>query len=172
MDNPRYNFGLIDSIKAEAIGEPGQRRFRITVSAGNVSADLWLEKTQLFRLSVVIKQEIINVGYSEQIYEAQSTDNISNMDSKEPDSFEIDVGNINLFYIQEENIFSISVYGLENDTGPEIHLSFKIHKEQLNLFADQAQEVCAAGRPLCPLCNSPMGVEPHRCARSNGHHAN
>ena len=55
MDNPRYNLGLIDSIRAEAIGEPGQRRFRIIVSSGNLSADLWLEKTQLFRLSVVIK---------------------------------------------------------------------------------------------------------------------
>ena len=172
MDNPRYDFGLIDSIRADAIGEPGQRRFRIIVSVGNVSANLWLEKTQLFRLSVVIKQEIINIGYSEQTYESSSTGNISDIDSKEPDPFEIDVDNINLLYIQEESLFSISVYGLENDTEPETHLVFKIQKEQLNLFADQAQEVCAAGRPLCPLCNSPMGDEPHRCARSNGHHPN
>ena len=67
MDNRRYDFGLIDSIRADAIGEPGQRRFRIIVSIGNVSANLWLEKTQLFRLSVVIKQEIINIGYSEPV---------------------------------------------------------------------------------------------------------
>ena len=172
MDNPRYNLGLIDSIRAEAIGEPGQRRFRIIVSSGNLSADLWLEKTQLFRLSVVIKQEIINVGYSEKIHETPSTGDISDEGSRGPDSFSIDVGNINLFYIQEENLFSISVYGLENNTEPETHLVFKIHNERLNLFADQAQEVCAAGRPLCPLCNSPMGDEPHRCARSNGHHPN
>tara|TARA_B100000745_G_scaffold221626_1_gene147771 strand:- start:421 stop:939 length:519 start_codon:yes stop_codon:yes gene_type:complete len=172
MDNPRYDFGLIDYIKADAIGEPGQRRFRIIVSVRNVSADLWLEKTQLFRLSVVIKQEIINIGYSEATYKAPSIENTSDLESEGLDSFEIDTGNINLFYIKEENLFSISVDGLENDTEAGTHLVFKISKEQLNLFADQAQEICAAGRPLCPLCNSPMGNEPHRCARSNGHHPN
>ena len=163
---------LIDYIKADAIGEPGQRRFRIIVSVRNVSVDLWLEKTQLFRLSVVIKQEIINIGYSEATYKAPSIENTSDLESEGLDSFEIDTGNINLFYIKEENLFSISVDGLENDTEAGTHLVFKISKEQLNLFADQAQEICAAGRPLCPLCNSPMGNEPHRCARSNGHHPN
>ena len=124
MDNPRYDFGLIDYIKADAIGEPGQRRFRIIVSVRNVSADLWLEKTQLFRLSVVIKQEIINIGYSEATYKAPSIENTSDLESEGLDSFEIDTGNINLFYIKEENLFSISVDGLENDTEAGTHLAF------------------------------------------------
>ena len=41
---------------------------------------------------------------------------------------------------------------------------------QIKSFADEALRVCAAGRPLCPLCGAPMDQSGHVCPRSNGHH--
>ena len=36
-------------------------------------------------------------------------------------------------------------------------------------FAEEALRVCAAGRPLCPLCGGPMDPNGHPCPRTNGH---
>ena len=172
MPNPKYNFDSIDSMKAEAIGPPGQRRFKIAVVGRHGSADLWLEKNQLLRLSVAIKQEIINIGSPEPVYQAQSAEYTRDPNREEFASFEIDIGNISLLHMQKQNLFAISVYEIEDTAETEPYLEFTMPVQQLNLFAEQAQELCAAGRPLCPLCNSPMGTETHRCARSNGHNSN
>ena len=170
MADARYNFGSLESIKAEAIGEPGQRQFRIVVNSTAGQASLWLEKNQLFRLSVVIKQSLITL--------AQETTS-SNILSDEPlqtsndtHYLEIEVGNITLSHEPNENLFSVSVHNLDEPPEGEARLIYKMSPKQMSDFADEAQEVCAAGRPLCPLCNSPIGQDPHRCARSNGHNAN
>ena len=42
--------------------------------------------------------------------------------------------------------------------------------DQLKLLSERALEVCAAGRPRCPLCGTPMGPEGHQCVRTNGYH--
>jgi len=56
MPDPKNLFGLIHNIRAEAIGTPGQRRFRLIVEGNPGIAHLWLEKGQLMQLSVIIQQ--------------------------------------------------------------------------------------------------------------------
>ena len=50
------DFGMVDAVDAEAIGEPGQRTFRIRVRSGVNYAALWLEKEQLSALGRGISQ--------------------------------------------------------------------------------------------------------------------
>ena len=38
------DLGLVDAVDAEAIGQPGQRTFRLRARAGDQYAALWLEK--------------------------------------------------------------------------------------------------------------------------------
>lgn len=52
----RREFDDIVHIEAEAIGQPGQRRFRIALATETESAFLWLEKQQLQALGLAFEQ--------------------------------------------------------------------------------------------------------------------
>ena len=41
------DFGIVEILGAEAVGQPGQRRFRIYVQAHRNSAIMWMEKEHL-----------------------------------------------------------------------------------------------------------------------------
>src|SRR5689334_10476609 len=50
------DLGLVDAVDAEAIGEPGQRTFRVRARTGTTYAALWLEKESLASLGRAISQ--------------------------------------------------------------------------------------------------------------------
>ena len=57
MTESHNQFGHITSFKADAIGQPGERRFRLLAEAADGrTAVLWLEKEQLFNLAVALKR--------------------------------------------------------------------------------------------------------------------
>src|SRR3990170_5587109 len=51
-----WDFGRAELLEPEAIGEPGQRTFRLRVISGSEAASLWLEKEQLIALTLAIRQ--------------------------------------------------------------------------------------------------------------------
>jgi hypothetical protein len=58
-------FGPLAHISAEAIGQPGQRRFRLrALSEEGDSASLWLEKEQLVALGEAIENVLKQEGYT------------------------------------------------------------------------------------------------------------
>ena len=50
------DFGLVDAVDAESIGEPGQRIFRVRVVKQGQYAAIWLEKQELAQLGRSISQ--------------------------------------------------------------------------------------------------------------------
>ena len=54
MAIPKAEFTKVTGLRAEALGEPGQRTFRILVDSDSSSATMWLEKEQLFQLALAI----------------------------------------------------------------------------------------------------------------------
>ena len=50
------DFGLVEAVDAEAIGEPGQRTFRIRARVGDSYGALWIEKEQLAQLGRLFSQ--------------------------------------------------------------------------------------------------------------------
>ena len=56
MAKAKMEFTEVSSLRAEALGEPGQRTFRIVVGSSSESAVIWLEKGQLFQLALAINQ--------------------------------------------------------------------------------------------------------------------
>jgi len=169
MADAKYDFGLVDAVKAEALGEPGQRRFRLLLEGPGGSASLWLEKNQLFQLSVVIQQMLASLSLQEsserhpQLWPGPL--------GQENTSMEFNVGNLSLSHDSEKDLFLIEAHSIEDDQEEEALLGFWTSRPQLEGLADEAQTVCAAGRPLCTLCSAPMGPEAHICPRSNGHHS-
>ena len=169
MADAKYDFGLVDAVKAEALGKPGQRRFRLILEGSGGSASLWLEKNQLFQLSVGIQQMLASLSLQESS-EGHPQLGPGPLGQKNT-SMEFNVGNLSLGHDPEKDLFLIEAHNIEDDQEEEALLRFWTSRPQLEGLANEAQTVCAAGRPLCPLCSAPMGPEAHICPRSNGHNS-
>lgn len=161
--------GPLIHISAEAIGRPGQRRFRLrAMNAAGESASLWLEKEQLAALGDAVETVLRDEGYR---YQRQPLDDRETMPVF-PLSAGIDtrIGQLSMGVNHEnQRIVLVATETADPDEpGTTVSLEFEFRRgyELRREIAD----VVAAGRPPCPLCTAPMDPEGHVCVRSNGHH--
>ena len=166
MADAKHELGLVDAVKAEAIGVPGQRRFRLLLEGPGGNACLWLEKGQLFQLSLAIQQMLARAD-AEQAAQADRPE--YSPAASNPASFEFDVGNLSLGHEPAGDLFIIEAFDREDDDDDEALLGFWASRSQMEELAEEAQAVCAAGRPLCPLCSGPIDAAGHMCVRTDGH---
>ncbi|HEX6031783.1 MAG TPA: DUF3090 family protein [Tepidiformaceae bacterium] len=161
--------GPVVQISAEAIGQPGQRRFRLqALSAEGDSASLWLEKEQLVALGEAIENVLKQEGYQYQRLP---------LDDAEPEpvfplSAQIDFQLIQLSMGVNRETQRIVLIGA--DSAPEeddaISVTMEIDYRRGYELRRQIADVVSAGRPPCPLCGAPLDPSGHICPRSNGHH--
>ena len=167
MASPQAEFTSMSSIKPEALGEPGQRTFRLLVEDVAGSAMIWMEKEQLFQLAMAITR-------LQAILPSSGKDNPETPGGEGESSgphLEFTVGKMVLGHEGNSDRFVIDAYdaGVEEseDAGPTVRLWGL--RGQLRTFAAEALKVCASGRPICPLCSEPVDSTGHKCARVNGH---
>ncbi len=162
--------GPVIHVSAEAVGQPGQRRFRLrALNDQGESVSLWLEKEQLSALGEAIEGLLKNEGYQYQRLP---------LDDMEPEpvlpldaSLEIQVLQLSLGINRSvERIVLIGGDRSDPDEADAMTLSFEFEFRKAYELRRQIAEVVAAGRPSCPLCTAPMDPEGHVCVRSNGHH--
>src|ERR1700686_1122002 len=55
------DLGPVNVIGADAVGGPGQRRFRLYAQAGTRSVIMWMEKEQLTRLSLALDRAMAQI---------------------------------------------------------------------------------------------------------------
>ena len=84
-------------------------------------------------------------------------------------SLDFKVGKVVLGHDGGSGLFLLDVHEAEADEEPPMVRVWG-ERPQLSAFADDALKVCAAGRPLCPLCGGPINPDGHSCPRVNGHH--
>ena len=165
MSEASAEFTNVSSLKPEALGEPGQRTFRILVDGESSSAVLWLEKEQLFQLAVAITQLSAIVPEMEPVRSRE-------MDDREvaPATYvEFKLGKLSLGHDGRSGWFIIDAHDVEGEEEAPPTVRVYSDGRQMAAFAQEALRVCAAGRPLCPLCSAPVDRDGHRCPRSNGH---
>lgn len=162
------DLGPLIHISAEAIGRPGQRRFRLRVVNGSgFAASLWLEKEQLNALGDAIETVLDDEGYD---YVPLSPDDAPPR-LEAPQSFDLD---LQLFQLsmgvnsEDRRIVLIAADG-PPDADDTIGLTMEFDYRSGYELRQQIAEVIAAGRPLCPLCTAPMDPGGHMCVRRNGH---
>jgi len=163
------DFGLVDAVDAEAIGQPGQRTFRLRARSGDSYAALWLEKEQLAQLGRLFSQLIADRSRQR----GQPTGTVD------------PVGN---FPLQPEVDLHVARLGLDYDTDQE-HVILLADDQsalehgaspafRMEMSRDQAvhamrviETAVAGGRPLCALCHQPLEYEgqAHFCPGGNGH---
>ncbi|HLX56056.1 MAG TPA: DUF3090 family protein [Ktedonobacteraceae bacterium] len=178
------DLGPVSIFGAEAIGEPGQRRFRLYALAGTRSAIMWIEKEQLNTLSLALDRALA------QITEGNVLRTVAQVEPKlapegmpadfpgQP-TFEFQVGQIRIGYDEGRNLLAMIAAPIEIllERGQEPRAIIR-EDEAISIFftLQQAQALTGSisvlvvsGRPVCPLCNAPLDGGPHACVRQNGH---
>ena len=182
MSEEQLDFGRAQLVGAEAIGEPGNRRFRIYVRSARGAASLWLEREQLDALGQAMEQLIARITRGlalriEAVAKAPKPPGAPADFPEEPD-VEFPVGNMQLGYDEAHDRTLLRAGPLiliERDgeyfANDEMDLPFSVvfsrsQAEQLTLHI---RGIIAAGRPRCPFCDKPMGPN-HMCDKQNGFH--
>lgn len=162
-----WDFGRADLLEAEAIGEPGNRTFRLRVLSRGDAASLWLEKEQLAALTLAIRQLL------EQTDDDDADGDLEHdlIGSRFPQSPSVDfkLGKLGIGYDEALRIVTIFAYEVESENDAAPTFSCQITRAQCRSFADHAEETISAGRPLCVVCGTPIDKDGHRCQRRNGH---
>lgn len=179
------DLGTAHIVGAEAIGQPGQRRFRLFARTRTYAAILWVEKQQLLDLSLVIDRLLAQASQGGILrVEAQagaprSVNKDLPDDFPMPPDYDFQVGQLRLDFDTARESFVLAAVPfevIENEEGElepllqdEEALSFQFTLEQARELTSRIEFLARRGRPVCPLCNTPLDGGPHACVKQNGH---
>lgn len=178
------DLGPVDMVGAEAIGQPGQRRFRIFVLVRAISVAIWMEKEQLHTLSIALDRILAQLSEGQILRVEAQADPLpppegapANFPAK-PD-FEFQVGQLRISYDERRDLLILISVPLEIllEPGQEPQLilreddglSFRFTIQQAHHLSSMITVLINSGRPVCPLCHTPLDGGPHACVKQNGH---
>jgi uncharacterized repeat protein (TIGR03847 family) len=167
-----HDLGPVARVAADAVGEPGQRRFRLlALGADGTSVVLWLEKEELQALAAAIEQLLLQLARDPRLETLQPPPppGPSAGDFPPHANVEFAVHRMALGYDEALHTFFLLVHDGESDPEGPPTLMMAVDELQLRQLRQQAAAVVASGRPRCPLCGELIS-ERHVCVRSNGHH--
>ncbi|MBI4340084.1 MAG: DUF3090 family protein [Chloroflexi bacterium] len=172
MTEAHHQFGRVTSIRATSVGRPGSRRFRLLIEARTgASAVVWLEKEQLFNLALALKNLIAQAEESQSGKEqpdAQEEAHGATPASRE--RLDFPAGRLAVGYDPNAALFILTASDAQEANSALPLISLTATQQDMDTLAEEAFEVCAAGRPLCPLCGAPTNPgEKHVCPKHNGH---
>lgn len=158
--------------RVEALGEPGQRRFRLLVLAGSRTTIIWMEKQQMQALGLALEQLLSQLSEGES--EGAPIGAIGEFDLETRRQFR--VGRMELGYDEATERIVIVAHDIndaaesdEDEGEREAAFACGVTREQAREISADAAAVVAAGRPRCTMCGAPMGPGPHVCPQQNGH---
>lgn len=158
--------GDAERVRAEALGEPGQRRFRILAIVDGATRVVWMEKEQLRRLGQALEQVLDNLP--DRGPDALSSGSLLAFDDDTP--HQIRAGRMELGYDEQRHRLVVIAHDIEAEEDASPAFVCRLTPGQARELAEEAEITVTAGRPLCPLCGRPMGPEPHVCEKQNGHY--
>lgn len=169
------DFGVIDRMQASSVGLPGQRTFRLQfINEDGDSAALWIEKEQLDALGSAVEQLMAQLSGSPLVDIVSLEGGVPSAQAEgyfpESPTVEFKIGKLALGYDETRSRFTLLVHDIEADQSGPANFRCLVTREQLERLGGQIQTVIASGRPVCPLCGTPLatGVA-HFCPPSNGH---
>jgi len=178
------DLGPVDILGAEAIGQAGQRRFRLFVLAGARSLLLWMEKEQLNTLSLALDRVMAQISEGNilrTLAQAVPLPEAEGLPANFPrrPTAEFQVGQIRIGYDEQHNLLALIASPIEVLLEPgqepraiireEESVSFLFTLRQSQQLTRAIASLISGGRPVCPLCNTPLDGGPHACIRQNGH---
>ena len=169
MPSEPLDFGTVEHIKADALGEPGRRTFRLRIAGDAGAAQLWMEKEQLQALAMAIDQMLAQLR-TNKIGRPES-----NAAASESGDFPLEVGvdfrvgRLGLGYDDEKDLLVVLAHEQEADEDGPPSLTCRVSRGKMKTLSAEIGAVIAAGRPRCPLCGAPITPGAHHaCPGSNG----
>lgn len=154
----------VQRFRAEALGEPGQRRFRLVVVVADETSIIWMEKQQMQALGLAIGQIL------EQVPSRGPEIDGGNIpgDVDETTSNQFRLGRVELGFDESGDSILIHAFDIQDEeSAPGVAMRFS--RGQAREFVRDAGALAAAGRPVCPMCGQSINPEGHVCPEQNGH---
>jgi uncharacterized repeat protein (TIGR03847 family) len=161
--------------RVEALGEPGQRRFRMLALAGGRTTIVWMEKQQLQALGLALEQLLSQLPDGEGEVAPVASGGEFDLETRR----QFRVGRMELGYDETSDRIVIVAHDIndaaeadeadEEERAHEAAFVCGVTREQAREISADAAAVVAAGRPRCTMCGAPMGPGPHVCPQQNGH---
>ncbi len=172
MSGDLTDFNPVSRITVGTVGPPGQRVFLLQASQGISMITLKVEKEQVRILSSSLDEllEELDEKYPRK-YTKVDEPLSSDLMLQEPYDPAFVVGQIGLGYDQEQDLVVLVVQEVqfEGDEDEPAVARFWASRPQVRILGEHALQVVDQGRPICPLCESPIDPEGHFCPRTNGH---
>lgn len=160
----------VSRITVGAIGEPGQRIFLLQASYQDQTVTLKIEKEQA-RVLASSTTELLEELDDKYPHAYSKFDHplSSDLMLQEPVEPAFVVGQIGLGYDQEQDLVVLVVQEIQIDESEDIAtVRFWATRPQMEAMSEHTLQVVNQGRPICPLCNSPINPDGHFCPQSNG----
>jgi uncharacterized repeat protein (TIGR03847 family) len=153
-------------VRVEALGEPGQRRFRMLLALNGETHIIWMEKQQLQALALMIEQMFEDASSDSPML--QSEDVFQEFDNDADHQFRL--GKVDLGFDEAGDSVVIGAYDLQQDEqSGQPALSVRLNRRQALALSADVATLAAAGRPRCPMCGAPKDPSGHVCPEQNGH---
>jgi uncharacterized repeat protein (TIGR03847 family) len=165
------DFNPVSRITIDAVGPPGQRVFLLQASQGRSTITLKLEKEQARALAASIIELLEDLDEKYPRSRSKLDQPLSSdLMLQEPMSPTFAVGQIGLGYESDQDLLVLVIQEIQMEGKEDLDTArFWATRAQMEALGDHALEVVERGRPICPLCNSPMDPDGHFCPKSNGH---
>ena len=178
------DLGSVTILGADAVGGPGQRRFRLYALAGTRSAIMWMEKEQLNTLALALDRALAQLtegNVLRTVAQVGPKPTIGGMPASFPakPTFEFQVGQLRIGYDEGRTLLALIAAPIEIllERGQEPRaiiredeaISIFFTMQQAQVLTSSINVLVTSGRPVCPLCNTPLDGGPHACVRQNGH---
>lgn len=178
------NLGTVHTLGVEAVGQPGQRRFRLFAASSRGSAIMWMEKEYLINLSLTIDHALAQISEGQILRTEAQVGGLTASGGMPPNfpltpDHELQVGQIGLTYEERASMFMLTGMPMEIIMEPgqdpiahvreEDAVSIRFSQQQAHDLTGSINALVASGRPVCPLCHTPLDGGPHACVKQNGH---
>ncbi|MHB8618809.1 MAG: DUF3090 family protein [Chloroflexota bacterium] len=168
MANGTFDLGRATGILADAVGRPGNRRFRILARNDYDMANLWVEREQLQAMAEAIEKLLVDIpATAEHDPDRLPREGALSFDLRP--AIEFRVAQLALGYEEKNRLFMILAHDIEANQQSSPTFTCLVSRTQLQAFGFAVYGLIAAGRPRCPICNLPLDGGPHDHAQSNGH---
>jgi len=169
MPPERHDFDVVARLETDAVGTPGNRRFRLIVQNESQTAFLWLEKEQLQALGLAVDQLLSKVRVLWSSSDPKAPPSAPGKPFDGAASVEMKVGRLGLGFDEGSKLFVMIAHDVESEPDDPPTFRCLCSRSQLSRLSEAINVITSAGRPRCPICGSPLDSGPHFCPGSNGH---
>lgn len=163
---------LVNRITAGAVGDPGSRVFILQAHLGAEPVSWVIGKDQALALSRAIPQLLADVSAEFPELADPLLPTTPNLALSEPLRPQFRIGSLGVGYDRLHDLVVLTLVDaaafepreedLDNHTDPLYYVYTT--RAQALLLGRQAEEIVAAGRPLCPNCGDPIDDFGHFCS--------